>query len=185
MKIYFATTNKNKLEEARRVLGDLNLELEMLPERKREIQSDSLEDIAKIAALDIAKALKIDIITEDSGLFVPDLKEFPGPYSSYVYKTIGCRGILDLMKDRVDRRAEFRAAVAYCSATLNPECFLGVVKGSLTTETKGLEGFGFDPIFIPNEGDGRTFAEMNLQTKNLYSHRGRAFRKFGEWIRDR
>jgi XTP/dITP diphosphohydrolase len=184
LKIYFATTNENKLQEARNVLSDLDIQLEMLPEKKREIQSEKIEEIAETSALEIAKILKIQVVTEDSGLFIQALNDFPGPYSAYTFKTIGCTGVLNLMRDRVDRRARFRAVVAYCEPTQTPKCFVGVVEGSLSQETKGASGFGFDPIFIPSEGDGRTFAQMTREEKNLYSHRARAFRKFAEWFKD-
>jgi len=184
LKIYFATTNKNKLEEARKILSDFDIELDMLPERKREIQSEKLEEIAEVSAREIAEALKINVVTEDSGLFVQDLNGFPGPYSAYAFKTIGCRGILDLMRDRINRGAKFEAVVAYCGAMQTAKSFVGVVEGNLSREARGRSGFGFDPIFIPSEGDARTFAEMPLEKKNLYSHRARAFRKFGEWFQD-
>jgi len=184
LKIYFATTNKNKLEEANKMLKDYDIDLEMLPGKKREIQSDKLEEIAEISAKEIAEGLKVKVVTEDSGLFIQTLKDFPGPYSAYVFKTIGCKVILDLMRDQADRKARFMAVVAYCESTQSPRCFAGVVEGNLSRETKGNNGFGFDPIFVPSEGDGRTFAEMTLKEKNMYSHRSRAFREFGEWFQE-
>jgi XTP/dITP diphosphohydrolase len=182
LRIYFATTNKNKLDEAKKILNNFDIELEMLPEKKREIQSDRLEEIAEVSAREIAETLKIHVVTEDSGMFVQDLNGFPGPYSAYTFKTIGCRGILDLMRDRMDRTARFEAVVAYCGWMQTAKSFVGFVQGNLSREARGKNGFGFDPIFIPSEGDGRTFAEMPLEKKNLYSHRARAFRKFGEWF---
>ena len=182
LRIYFVTTNTSKLEEARKALSEFDIELEMLPQRKSEIQSEKLEEIAEAAAKEIAKSLKVQVVTEDSGLFIHVLNGFPGPYSAYVFKTIGCRGILDLMRDRADRKAEFKAVVAYCGPVQEPRSFVGVVEGKLAREARGTSGFGFDPIFVPLEGDGRTFAEMTLDSKNLYSHRARAFRKFGEWF---
>jgi len=184
LRIHFATTNKNKLEEANRMLREYDIELEMLPEKKREIQSDKLEEIAEISAKEIAKELQVKVVTEDSGLFIQALRGFPGPYSAYAFKTIGCKGILDLMRDQVNRRARFMAVVAYCESTQSPRCFSGVVEGNLSGEVKGTSGFGFDPIFVPSEGDGRTFAEMTLKEKNMYSHRSRAFREFGEWFQE-
>lgn len=184
MKISFATTNEHKLEEARKILAGCGIDLEMLPKKKREIQSDKLEEIAEVAALEIAKSLGIRVVTEDSGLFVRALKDFPGPYSAYTYDTIGCEGILDLMRNKTDRRAKFKAVVAYCEPSLLPRSFVGVLEGNITPEARGMRGFGFDPIFVPSECDGRTFAEMTQQEKNEYSHRARAFRNFGEWFQE-
>ena len=184
LKIYFATTNRNKADEAGKILKDFDIELKMLPGEKREIQSERLEEIAGFSALEIAKTRNVHVITEDSGLFVKALNGFPGPYSAYIFKTIGCRGILDLMEDRIDRGAEFQAVVAYCEPSREPMYFLGVVKGNISREIRGDSGFGFDPVFVPLESDGRTFAQMILNEKNMYSHRARAFRRFGEWFQE-
>ncbi|MFB0543315.1 MAG: non-canonical purine NTP pyrophosphatase [Candidatus Bathyarchaeia archaeon] len=62
------------------------------------------------------------------------------------------------------------------------EIFTGVVEGRISEERRGEGGFGYDPLFIPSEGDGRTFAEMTPSEKNRFSHRGRALREFGEWF---
>jgi len=184
LKICFATTNKHKLEEARKILAGYGIDLEMVPEKKREIQSEKLEEIAEVAALEIAESLGIRVVTEDSGLFIQALNNFPGPYSAYTHDTIGCEGILDLMRNKTNRRAKFRAVVAYCESTQMPRSFIGIVEGNIAPKARGIQGFGFDPIFVPTEGDGRTFAQMTQQEKNQYSHRARAFRNFGEWFQE-
>ena len=118
---------------------------------------------------------------EDAGLFVEALNGFPGPYSKYVYTTVGIKGILNLMKNVTNRSAYFMSAVSFGNPNEEPFCFVGKADGKLSLDERGTSGFGYDPIFIPSEGDGRTFAEMTTDEKNGYSHRAKALRKFAKW----
>ncbi|TDA32431.1 MAG: non-canonical purine NTP pyrophosphatase, partial [Hadesarchaea archaeon] len=97
------------------------------------------------------------------------------------FLTIGNRGVLKLLEGVGDRRAVFRSAVGYCGRDGRPLVFEGRVEGRISLEERGTGGFGFDPIFIPDEGDGRTFAEMSVEEKNALSHRGRAIEGFFRW----
>ena len=156
------------------------------PTKRLEIQSDSLEEIARRSVVEAWKEVGKPVVVEDAGLFIEALNGFPGPYSSYVYKTIGLNGILKLMEGVYMRRAKFLSAVAYMDADLTePVCFVGEAGGRISHRIRGSKGFGFDPIFIPDEGDGRTFGEMETWEKNRLSHRSRAFRKLGEWLSSR
>jgi XTP/dITP diphosphohydrolase len=114
-----------------------------------------------------------DFIIEDSGLFIDPLGGFPGVYSSYILKTLGNPGILRLLGDRKDRDAVFRSCFGHFSTHRGPALIKGECKGRIAFEQRGKEGFGFDPIFIP-DGEERTFAEMSVEEKNSISHRGRA-----------
>jgi XTP/dITP diphosphohydrolase len=184
MVLYFATRNEGKFKEAKLVFESLDLELTMLNADKVEIQSDSLEDIASYAARELAERLGLEVIVEDAGLFIRGLNGFPGPYSAYTYKTIGLSGVLKLMESLSDRYAYFLSVVAYAKPRKPVRVFHGRVEGLITYTPKGLKGFGFDPIFQPLEGDGRTFAEMTSEEKNALSHRARAFRKLALWIKE-
>jgi XTP/dITP diphosphohydrolase len=179
--VYFATTNRDKYAEAAGIARPFGIRLKRLNFEKYEIQSDNLVEIAAVASRHAAKTKKLNVVTEDAGFFVDSLGGFPGAYSSYVYKTLGVDGILRLMRSARDRKAWFSAAVAYCEPMHYPVCFTGTVTGVVGRRAKGAHGFGFDPIFIPNEGDGRTFAEMAVREKNALSHRARAFKKFADW----
>jgi XTP/dITP diphosphohydrolase len=179
--VLFVTGNSHKVEEANRVLSQFGIAVKMMDCKKVEIQSESLTKISKYAASLAAKKLGKSIIVEDSGLFVKALDGFPGPYSHYVFKTIGCGGVLQLMSGVTDRRAVFKCAVAFCSPGSRPLAFEGRAHGSISSSIRGSGGFGFDPIFVPENGDGRTFAEMPPEGKDCLSHRGAAFRGFGEW----
>jgi len=167
-------------------LAEWDIAVGMLRVKSLEVQSESLEEIAKASAIDAFRRCHLPIIVEDAGLFVDALNGFPGPYAAYVYKTVGNRGLLGLMRDFKDRHACFASAVAYSSADLeSPICFSGQVSGEITTEERvgsGGSGFGFDPVFRPSKGR-RTFAEMSIAEKNAYSHRATAFRRFAEWYK--
>jgi len=178
---YFVTSNIHKFQEARQVLSEYKIATAKLKVGAVEIQDDNLENIAKFSALDAVKNCGLPIFVGDSGLFVEALNGFPGPYSAYVYRTVGTKGILKLMKNIENRDAYFQSVIAFSSPEEQPTCFSGKVEGKISLQELGTSGFGYDPIFIPLEGDGRTFAEMTTTQKNLYSHRAEALRKFAEW----
>jgi len=178
---YFVTSNIHKFQEARRVLSEYKIATAKLKVEAVEIQDDSLENIAKYSVQDAVKNCGLPVFVEDAGLFVEALQGFPGPYSRYVYDTVGVKGILKLMKNIENRNAYFQSVIAFSSPKEQPICFRGKVTGKISLQELGTSGFGYDPIFIPLEGDGRTFAEMTTAQKNLYSHRAEALRKFAEW----
>jgi XTP/dITP diphosphohydrolase len=178
---YFVTTNVHKFQEAHRVLSKYRIATAMLRVGAIEIQDDNPKNIAKASAMDAVKNSGLPIFVEDAGIFIKALNSFPGPYSSYVYRTVGIKGILKLMKNIKIRDAYFQAVIAFSSPTEEPICFTGRVKGRISLENRGTSGFGYDPIFEPSKGDGRTFAEMSTEEKNKLSHRAKALKKFGEW----
>ncbi|TET28766.1 MAG: XTP/dITP diphosphatase [Candidatus Bathyarchaeum sp.] len=178
---YFVTSNIHKFQEARRVLSEYKIATAKLRVGAVEIQDDNLENIAEASVLDAVKTCGLPIFVEDAGLFIEALKGFPGPYSKYVYNTIGTKGILKLMKNIEKRSAHFQSVIAFSSPDEQPICFRGKVEGKISLQERGTSGFGYDPIFEPTEGDGRTFAEMTSNEKNGYSHRAEALRKFAEW----
>lgn len=184
--IFFATGNIDKFEEARKVLAEYKIAVGMLRAKALEIQSDSLEEIAKTSVIDAFRSCNLPLIVEDAGLFVDALNGFPGPYAAYAYKTIGNRGLLKLMENIENRKAKFHSVIAYHSAELkSPMCFKGEVAGEITKKErrgKRESGFGFDPIFKPAKSN-KTFAEMTTVEKNKHSHRAQALRKFAEWYK--
>ncbi len=175
IKLYFLTTNKHKYMEVSLIARDYGITVEQDPRGKHEVQGERLTDIARYAALKYYMEQGHPVLVEDAGLFIEALNGFPGPYSSYVYKTIGVNGILRLLNGVENRRAYFESAVAI---VYEPYIVLSTARvyGEISTEPRGTSGFGFDPIFIP-EGEDRTFAEMSTEEKNMYSHRARAVSK--------
>ncbi len=185
MALIFVTTNRHKFEEASEIARRYGIQIEHRDMSYTEIQADSLEDIIRPGVQQACAALSLPCFAEDAGLFVRALRGFPGPYSKYVFYTLGNEGILKLMDGKTDRRAEFRSVVGYCDPESRPRVFVGAVEGNITLESRGAHGFGFDPIFAPLEGDGRTFAEMATDEKNRFSHRARAIEAFFRWFKQR
>jgi XTP/dITP diphosphohydrolase len=166
MQLYFATSNSNKFEEAKRILN--SVELKQFEFNHREIRSDSLEEIATQAVEAAYSQIKKPVIVEDAGLFIDALNGFPGTYSGWVEKKIGFAGILKLM-DGIDKRsAQFRAVIAYYDGT-SIKTFGGICQGEIANKAEGGSGFGYDPIFIPG-GHSQTFAQ-SIELKNKLSHR--------------
>lgn len=182
--LFFATGNSHKVAEVKSLLSGYPLILHHLPVKGVEIQADTVAAIAEASALNAAKATGLPLIVEDTGLFIDALTGFPGPYASYVQTTIGNAGILRLLDGVTTRMAEFRSTVAFCDPHGQPVSFTGVVAGCITRCERGRRGFGFDPIFEPTEGGGRTLAEMKMAAKNMISHRGKAIRAFVEWYEE-
>ena len=183
MNVFFVTSNKGKFLEASLILREYGIELQLdTSHRKLEVQSDDLEDIVKVALENLCRdSVRDYLVVEDDGLFINALNGFPGPYSSYVYKTIGITGILKLMSDVNDRSAYFKSVVGLCGPSGVTKLFVGVTHGFISREARRRGGFGFDPIFIPL-GYDRTFAELGIDVKNKVSHRAKAFRALGEWL---
>ena len=184
--VSFATGNINKFKEARKVLDEFGISVEMLSVKSLEIQSDSLEEVARASVVDAFGRCRRPIFVEDAGLFVDGLNSFPGPYAAYVYRTLGNAGLLKLMENVEARGARFESVLAYLSKELTaPVCFGGSVAGKIAPSEgrkTGQAGFGFDPVFIPG-GSHKTFAEMSVEEKNQVSHRAKALRKFAEWYK--
>ena len=173
------TGNDHNYQEAKEVLAEYGIELEKLNIERIEIQADEPEEIAEYSL----KVLDMDIpiLIEDAGLYIEKYQGFPGPYSSYALDKLGNKGILKLMEREGDRKASYLSAVAYRDGDITAR-FRGEVKGEIAHEERGTGGFGYDPIFIPAEGDGRTFGEMSADEKEKISHRARAFRQLAEWL---
>jgi XTP/dITP diphosphohydrolase len=182
--VFFATGNIHKFFEAREALSRFNIVVCMLKVKENEIQSNSLAEIAKHSATEAFKKYNIPILVEDSGLFIETLNGFPGPYASYIYKTLGNNGIIKIMKNIKNRTAVFRSSIAFCyNKKHEPELFEGKIFGKIVLEiihSNTSTGFGFDPIFQP-KGSSKVFSLMSISEKNFFSHRAMAFREFAKW----
>lgn len=184
--LHFLTGNRHKYLEILNIARQINFPIDIKMgggKDKIEIQSDSLEKIVEFATRHAYEKGYDNFFIEDAGLFIEALKGFPGPYSHYVYATIGIQGILKLMRDITKRKAYFKSVIGLC---LNGDIkiFVGITNGLITRAPRGSYGFGFDPIFIP-EGYSKTFAEMSMEEKNRVSHRGKAAKKMFEYLKAR
>tara|TARA_Y100001954_G_scaffold233100_1_gene285676 strand:+ start:829 stop:1422 length:594 start_codon:yes stop_codon:yes gene_type:complete len=192
MRILFVTGNQNKVAEAYGILSPLGFFVEQLLIGGQvpvlvEPQADEIEEIAKYKleqAVSLTMGTEFEneaLMVEDSGLFIDSLVGFPGPYSSFVHETIGLPGILNLMSGKTDRGAEFRA-VAAVSFQGKIMTSTGICKGIVSENISGDFGFGYDPIFIPEEANGRTCAQLSPLEKSSISHRGLALKGVSELL---
>ena len=188
MKIIFATNNAHKLSEVQAVLGS-GYELvtprqcgidEEIPET-----AETLEGNARQKARYLFERTGLDCFADDTGLEVEALGGAPGVHSAR-YATDGHdfaannRLLLKNLAGEENRRARFRTVI--CLIEQGKEhLFEGIVEGRIIDHEAGSEGFGYDPLFVP-EGFDRTFAEMSAEQKNGISHRGRAVRKLVDYL---
>jgi len=184
--LYFITSNVGKYNEAKQSFSDLDINIVQKNIGYPEIQADSLEEVAFYGIDYLKNKLKEPFIIEDAGLFIDAFDGFPGVYSKYVFQRIGCLGILKLFKDfeDEDRKAAFKSVYAYYEPKTKPFVFIGECQGEISKKMVGKQGFGYDPIFIPNEGT-KTFAQMDIIEKNKYSHRGKSLEKLKVFLKNR
>jgi len=176
--LFFASSNTHKFKEVKRILSNSSLEIKFFKINLEEIQSDSLREIAKRKAINAFSRVQKPLIIEDDGLFIDSLNGFPGPYSSYVYDTIGNKGLIRLLENNESRNAKFLAIIAYCNGIGDVELFESSISGKISLFIED-GGWGYDPIFIP-DGETRTYA--NVSDKDNFSHRATSLKKFSNWF---
>ena len=176
--LFFVSSNTHKFTEAQRILSNLGLEISLFKTTLEEIQSSSLGEIAKRKALDAYSKVQKPVIIEDDGLFIDSLDGFPGPYSSYVYDTIGNKGIMNLLEKIESRNAKFVAIIVYCNGVDDIQLFESSIPGKISLSIEE-GGWGYDPIFIP-DGESKTYA--NVSDKDKFSHRSASLKKFSDWF---
>ena len=192
MRILFATSNPNKVEEASTVLGQSGHHVEQLlvdgvPPDFEEPKELGLEAVAaaKIRqALGLIRGTEFEgyaVMVEDSGIFLDAFDDWPGAESSDVEREIGLKGVLRMLADGRQRGAEYRA-VAIVSDGAGTWDGTGVCRGRISETVRGNQGFGYDPIFIPDEGDGRTFGEWREGKNSEITHRARAMNRLAELL---
>jgi len=176
--LFFASSNTHKFEEVKRILSKIGLEINFSKVILEEIQSNSLDEIAKRKAIDAFSRIQKPLIIEDDGLFIDSLNGFPGPYSSYVYDTIGNKGLIRLLENNQSRNAKFVAIIAYCNGIDDVKLFESSISGKISLSIED-GGWGYDPIFIP---DGETKTYANVYDKDNLSHRSASLKKFSSWF---
>ena len=185
-RLLFLTGNAGKLVEATRFFAPLGYQVEqfLIDGEVPTVIEPQADDLRYVALSKIEQAIthldasgqKAAVLVEDAGLFIDELNGFPGVYSASILEQLGLSGILKVMSDKNERGAEFRA----CTALWDGEQVIfgeGICRGIITEEIRGEEGFGYDPIFSPEEGGtARTFGEMSSTEKGRYSHREKALK---------
>jgi XTP/dITP diphosphohydrolase len=191
----FATANRHKLEEVQAMLpGDLQIKnlLDIgftgeIPETETTLEGNALQKVRYIH-----ERYGIPCFADDTGLETEALDGAPGVYSARYADAEGSQEecakanmtkLLHELSGKTNRNARFRTVIAYIDADGKEHLFEGAVNGSIMEDAAGNEGFGYDPIFMP-DGYNITYAQMPLCEKNLISHRAKAFGKFAEAIRE-
>ncbi|GAA4436587.1 non-canonical purine NTP diphosphatase [Ravibacter arvi] len=184
----FATNNRHKLEEVQQALG-AGVKLVTLEDigcyDEIEEPFDTIQKNSEAKARFVWDRYGIDTFADDSGLVIPALNGEPGVYSARYAgpqrdDKDNIRLVWEKLADKSDRSAYF---ITVITLMLNGRlyAFEGIVNGTILPEERGNNGFGYDPVFLP-EGSEQTFAEMSLQEKSELSHRARAVRKLNEFL---
>ena len=188
MTIVFASNNQHKIREINSLLGesfkllslnDINI-TEDIPEEEPHIEGNAL---AK--ARYVLNATGLNVFADDTGLEISALDGQPGVHSARFAgenkdSSANIEKVLLMLGNKENREARFRTVIALI-LDKKEYLFEGIVNGKIIFSKRGSEGFGYDPIFIP-EGKTSTFAEMDLKEKNSVSHRARAFEKLKEFL---
>ena len=201
MKIVFATNNQHKLQEIRDILGS-DFEVVSLKEIGCDVDipetGNTLEENALQKAQYVYDHYHISCFADDTGLEVEALDGAPGVHSARYAEGTDHNSEANMAKLRREldgkenRQARFRTVICYierkdvcpcgCTSIKKVHQFEGIVKGRIATEKHGTEGFGYDPIFVP-EGYDKSFAELGEEVKNGISHRARAVAKLVEYLK--
>jgi XTP/dITP diphosphohydrolase len=188
MTLVFASNNEHKIREINNLLGnsftllslsDINIR-EDIPEEEPLIEGNALSK-----ARFVYNSTGMDVFADDTGLEIAALKGLPGVHSARFAgenkdSSANIEKVLLMLGRTENREARFRTVIALILEK-REYLFEGIVNGTIISERKGTEGFGYDPIFVP-EGKKYTFAEMEITEKNIVSHRARAFEKLKEFL---
>ena len=188
MRIVLATHNENKVREVAAILAGSGIEI--ISQRAAGVTDEaeetgaSFEENSRIKALAAMTATGLPAIADDSGLCIDALDGAPGIYSArfggentpYPEK---CARLLGMLDGADTRKARFVSAAVCCFPNGDELTAIGTVEGEIAFSMRGHNGFGYDPVFIP-EGYDKTMAELSDSEKNAISHRGRAFRAMAE-----
>jgi XTP/dITP diphosphohydrolase len=186
--LVFATHNPNKAREVQQMLGEAYIIKtltdigchEPIPET-----AETLEGNARIKAMHVVEQFGLDCFADDTGLEVDALNGKPGVRTArYAGEDADAAQnmakLLDALGGTAERSAQFRTSICLVRGGVI-ERVEGICKGRIADQRSGAEGFGYDPVFIP-EGETRTFAEMDSAEKNAISHRGIAIRRMVETL---
>jgi XTP/dITP diphosphohydrolase len=195
LRLVLASANPDKAREIEAIMrGTLGDRLELVP-RPPEVpdvieDGDTLEANARLKAEALCRATGMAAVADDTGLEVEALDGAPGVYAARysgegaTYESNVAKLLAELAARGAttpeERRARFRTVAMVSRPDGSEVVAEGVVDGVIAAERRGSAGFGYDPVFVPIEGDGRTFAELSADEKHDLSHRGRAFRALAD-----
>ena len=189
MQLCFATNNAHKLKEIKVLLGE-TFSLKTLQEigcnEELPETTDTIEGNSAQKAEYVWEHYSVNCFADDSGLEIEALNGAPGVHSAYYSgernHTRNIERVLSELANESNRKARFKTVITL-TLSGKSHSFEGVVEGIIIDTPRGTDGFGYDPIFVP-EGHDQTFAEMTLEQKSKISHRSRAFAKLVLFLKD-
>lgn len=189
--IIFASRNEGKIKEIQSILAPLDISILSAQDIDLDDISETgstFEENAKIKAIAAAKHAGLPALADDSGLCIHGLNNEPGIYSSRYAQKMGgypqaFEDVLKRLENNPDKTAHFSCVLVFAFPNGESKTFEGRVDGKIVEPRDGINGFGFDPIFMP-DGFTQSFAELSEEKKNSISHRGRAVQSFIEYMKN-
>ncbi|MBR0386133.1 MAG: RdgB/HAM1 family non-canonical purine NTP pyrophosphatase [Erysipelotrichaceae bacterium] len=193
MELIIASNNPGKIREYRDILSPLGYEVYGQSEKDIHLEVEetgtTFEENALLKAQAIYDMTHTCVISDDSGLQVTALNNEPGIYSAR-YKGLETEherrmAIIDQLKDKDDRSARFVCCICFIDADGSHQLFTGIWNGCIAESEQGTNGFGSDPIFISEDGNGHTTASLPISFKETYSHRAKAVKMLLEYLNNK
>ena len=193
MRAVLASHNKKKMKEMREILAQLGVEVISQAEAGVDIEPEetgtTFEENAHLKARAIYEITHCCVISDDSGLEVEALDGEPGLYSAR-YKGLETEherrmAVLKGLEGKENRNAHFVTCICFIDETGEEHLFTGIWNGVIAEKEEGTNGFGYDPIFISEDGDGKTTASMPISFKETYSHRAKAVKGLIAYLQSR
>ncbi len=185
--LVYLTTNKGKMEEARRFFIDkygFDIEIKDPNFEVIEIQAKTSAEIAAYSARYAADKLRTPVLKSDTALYIDYLGGLPGPYNAYFDKQIGIEKFLNLIKDAEERSARLEHSFAYCEPDQEPIIFSGGSRGTISHEARGSLGRWHDKFYIP-EGETETLSQLREKDPDHEAiYWGTAIKDFAQWYSD-
>lgn len=180
--IYFVSSNKHKIQEITAIAMEFGIKI--IPKNMElKEEGNELEKIAKFKADYAWNKIKKPLIVEDTGVYFNAYNNFPGHTAKRTFYSLGLKGLLRLIKPAKNKRAVFKTVICFKSSKSKSKIFSGELHGKLLTKLSGLnkDVLPYEKMFVPN-GFSKALALIDRKTKNRFSHRALASRKFFKWI---
>ncbi|MCL5427967.1 MAG: non-canonical purine NTP pyrophosphatase [Candidatus Marsarchaeota archaeon] len=167
-----------KYKEASSILSDFRIRMKTI--ELREIQSVQVREVVSEKAKEAYRKLRRPLFVEDTGLYIDAMNGFPGALAKPLIESVGTAGVCRMVDSFGRRSAYAETCIGYADGR-GVKVFSGKVGGRIAGRPRGDNGFGWDPVFVP-DGHAQTFAQMPMTEKNRISHRAMAFRAFGAYM---
>ena len=193
MKLIIASNNNGKIKEYREILEPFGFQGRSQGEENIHLETEetgtTFAENAILKARAVYQAAQCCVISDDSGLEVEALNGEPGLYSAR-YKGLETEherrmAVLEGLRGSENRNARFVTCICFIDETGNEHLFTGIWKGTIADRETGSNGFGYDPIFIPEDGNGKTTASMPIEFKEAFSHRAKAAKALVAYLQTR